>query len=1808
MVLASVAKQSSYTSSKILSKITPYHTKIMIKSLIAGVQNIQIQVRHNCMKFLINLISNCADLVGVTFKSNKDLFKSFFQYIHKDPSTFTFSILQTIYHKVIMNHSLSNKIKALITNIQNIEILLVLYNSSYNKLRKFVHKYLLSLLCNNESKIFTVSYDNHNLALININDPIMKLLKNSQPISDPLQKSFVLLLLKTFPDYIIPYNMQLLSINMNGRLSLKWVSSCDYIMELINIKVTLSKYFYQNFVIENVKNDFDYCNYIIQLFPICINKSIISVCISSKVSLIAYNILELLKCIMNKIENILNQLKNIIINSVSYASPFTPANENILYSKYSEIIDTLIQYLPDSQMILSIRNIFPLNLLDKKTILLHSCVYDIIYKYITILPPLLLKTNLQLNKLINSEFENYPSLLQYSILNLIINTVNPLPQYWFNETKLSSESIRSLLFTYVNENSDIKIKKMINKFLYNLCMNSEILFNEGGECYFGIWLNSLNVKNINYFVEILQSCIVHGEYINYIYEYIKSVNEINENYFLFYSGIYLLITKYSIEFEEYICYMINNISMIYNNKDELKLIINLLNNNEILKVIYKEKYNEETMKLPSDFSLLKFEFNNEVEFKNSMEEESNNMLIDYKIKNKSSIFSDENIIKCLGSSESELCKKLNSIPLFILLSDSFMINNKSGDYYMNNIIIFGYLYKRLLSDNVIESEYPILIPLIVNKISEISNQNLNNQTISNMFELLYAICFKCKESVNYIINFINKLFSNNNNISIIHSYCIILIYYIYEKNKNENEESTEWFNEIINSFKLMNENSLSILLYYFPITILSNRISNTIMSIIKEKKILSEMDLYLLLCCNNNNIKLSESFSILKLISNQEIDEKYYIKIIPKIFIEEINQIKSNDFIEFFHYFNENHLNKLLLLLNEENCSEILGFLKIYIDYNYCKSYLINYLINELINQSNEELEYKISYLWSIFPQLCCNQIINLFHTIIIKYLYSFKIVIKEEEYADLIITLKYVTKYEEITSNNESKKWLKREVNYNSEMKFDKLILSVFLINDEKMCEEIIKEIIKRIINIEESDIKLKYKLLEIIENNIGNIKYKEILLNDNELLLKYKEFISKSIIENNVKEEIYNIIYNHLKIIENEIIDYESIGFDILKSEKSKLLLSNENNTEENDKIQSIYLKLILYLIKHCSIKATEDDLIEILKYYNLSITEKDLMIYQFIEYFCNNNNNKINIQNVEYRYGKYIDLLYNKESLDVNMSWIYNINDIIRIRQSVEYINLIKMNENNEIEYVENNNCSSSIICNNNYEIRKSIFNSKYLLELLIYSLSSVSQVNCLNYVSSNYIGYVICNMSSNELSIRKLSYRFLSLYYNIINSKSSKFNEKLEILLLLKSLKNSINESCEYIPSTITIFLFESLNILLKPNHNLYKPINKFLISRSNIDLKDVPMFYSLFNSGNETYKSDRSWIMRNILKSMSSEKDYDICLRRHIFNVMFSYFDSILGDNYTRLLILRILKRCINNNENNIINLYNSGLLLSWISNILMYNSRSILFLNGIIYIINNIFEKLESVNVLLLPLCIDYINICEIFVKKLSMNIICNNNNNIELNKILKLFINTLYIVSQTFSMKLLNFKESLWFTMSLIICDLISLINNNYCLIFTNRKEEKEKENIENVNENENIYSDVAIDFPLIDKMKSDNNNSIIIQLIKTICYIRPKAISYEIYEIFMNFILNHFVIDNSDEILNSICMFVMYSFQNYELLNELKKDKYLCKNILNFLTFLPLNELEKHCEEIKLLYQNEIIQKQSEYDDFFNIFIHSK
>ncbi|KAG0230650.1 hypothetical protein BGW41_002440 [Actinomortierella wolfii] len=204
---------------------------------------------------------------------------------------------------------------------------------------------------------------------------------------------------------------------------------------------------------------------------------------------------------------------------------------------------------------------------------------------------------------------------------------------------------------------------------------------------------------------------------------------------------------------------------------------------------------------------------------------------------------------------------------------------------------------------------------------------------------------------------------------------------------------------------------------------------------------------------------------------------------------------------------------------------------------------------------------------------------------------------------------------------------------------------------------------------------------------------------------------------------------------------------------------------------------------------------------------------------------------------------------------------------------------------------------------------LYDPCFILPLFATYMSYGNQLDCRRFMEVNGLGYIVATLSSNDENMRRAAYFLLDEFYTILSHVQ--LREKNQVMLVLDSLKNSIVEREDgqappRIPSVITLFVTHAIVSVLRPDHFMYPHVNKFCLQRPTMDLEDIPMFYSLFNSSSDNYRKERVWILRLLSGALKTNDDYKLFRRRHVMELLMGFANSPVSDPLSRRIVVEIL--------------------------------------------------------------------------------------------------------------------------------------------------------------------------------------------------------------------------------------------------------------------------------------------------------------
>ncbi|KAE8902714.1 hypothetical protein PF005_g10031 [Phytophthora fragariae] len=235
--------------------------------------------------------------------------------------------------------------------------------------------------------------------------------------------------------------------------------------------------------------------------------------------------------------------------------------------------------------------------------------------------------------------------------------------------------------------------------------------------------------------------------------------------------------------------------------------------------------------------------------------------------------------------------------------------------------------------------------------------------------------------------------------------------------------------------------------------------------------------------------------------------------------------------------------------------------------------------------------------------------------------------------------------------------------------------------------------------------------------------------------------------------------------------------------------------------------------------------------------------------------------------------------------------------------------------------------------NEEKEAEAYDPAFLLPMLSHFISS-SDLPDGGIVQQGLLGIAIRATSSDDEKIREFAYGILAHLHESLQATTettSDFKAGRQVHLLLDVFRRGVEDPLEQVPSVVTVFLNDALAVLTRPTHVLYPQVNHFLLARPAMDLTDVPMFYSLFNSRAPlTFRQERSWLLHTLRRGVRNDDDVALLVRRHVLPMLLSFYTSELADTHTQPLITSILLAALRTPSGGVY-LVNKAALMEWLT-------------------------------------------------------------------------------------------------------------------------------------------------------------------------------------------------------------------------------------------------------------------------------------
>ncbi|CAN6236303.1 unnamed protein product [Urochloa humidicola] len=203
---------------------------------------------------------------------------------------------------------------------------------------------------------------------------------------------------------------------------------------------------------------------------------------------------------------------------------------------------------------------------------------------------------------------------------------------------------------------------------------------------------------------------------------------------------------------------------------------------------------------------------------------------------------------------------------------------------------------------------------------------------------------------------------------------------------------------------------------------------------------------------------------------------------------------------------------------------------------------------------------------------------------------------------------------------------------------------------------------------------------------------------------------------------------------------------------------------------------------------------------------------------------------------------------------------------------------------------------------------IYDPIFILRFSIHTLL-MGYIEPAEFARLGLLAITLVSIASPDQELRMLGYECLGAFKKSLEA-SQRSKETWQLQLLLTYLQNGISEQWQRIPSIIAVFAAEASLMLLDSSHAQFTAISNFLMHSTSVSLQSIPLFPTLLQSSSVHFKAERLWMLRLLSAGANLADDAKIYKRGRVLELALSFCSSPVSDSESKVLVLKVLKKCV----------------------------------------------------------------------------------------------------------------------------------------------------------------------------------------------------------------------------------------------------------------------------------------------------------
>lgn len=219
----------------------------------------------------------------------------------------------------------------------------------------------------------------------------------------------------------------------------------------------------------------------------------------------------------------------------------------------------------------------------------------------------------------------------------------------------------------------------------------------------------------------------------------------------------------------------------------------------------------------------------------------------------------------------------------------------------------------------------------------------------------------------------------------------------------------------------------------------------------------------------------------------------------------------------------------------------------------------------------------------------------------------------------------------------------------------------------------------------------------------------------------------------------------------------------------------------------------------------------------------------------------------------------------------------------------------------------------------ETYDNVYDPAFLMPLMQMAFAPETLTKPLRPAQNGLLAITFASLSANDKNLRLAASVAIQRYR--CHMESTRFVDNKLWLHIFDGIRNGIqsltqevqkrkSQRIPRIPYIAGLFYARTINTMMNPLSELYRPLSTYLLIKNAFEFVSVPEFNVLFHSPDVNHQLHRSFILDVLRDGLKSNHDFNVLQANHIFKALLGYYGSATTTRERNIQILTVINAAI----------------------------------------------------------------------------------------------------------------------------------------------------------------------------------------------------------------------------------------------------------------------------------------------------------